>query len=87
MKPKSNAAIVKSMKASTRKTTYLQAMYAIERKLDEIKQDNHAGKERPASLALFGYPAFNTPLSSSQKTKSNTAQGLTALTAQQLVLF
>ncbi|HEY4150862.1 MAG TPA: hypothetical protein VGM41_18115 [Chitinophagaceae bacterium] len=87
MKPKSNAAIVKSMKATTKKTAYLQAMYAIERKLDEIKKDNRVAKDRPASLALFGYNALHSTPVSSPKTKSRQLQGSPALTSQQLVLF
>jgi hypothetical protein len=75
------------MKATTKKTTYLQAMYAIERKLDEIKQDNRSAKSRPASLALFGYNAFNATSTSSKKTKSRQPQGSPALTSHQLVLF
>jgi len=87
MKPKSNAAIVKSMKATTKKTSYMQAMYAIEKKLDEIKKDNRSAKGRPASLALFGHNSFDIVAPVPKNTKSRQPQGLPALTSHQLVLF
>lgn len=55
MKPKSNAAIIKSMKASKKKGNYRQAATAIERKLVEIITDNRKTTASHTNLAIFRY--------------------------------
>lgn len=55
MKPKSNASIIKSMKASKNKGNYRQATSAIERKLVEIKTDNRKSTASHTNLAIFRY--------------------------------
>jgi len=55
MKPKSNAAIVRSMKAKKKKVSYRQAATAIEKKLQEIKMENKRSTASHTNLPLFRY--------------------------------
>jgi hypothetical protein len=55
MKPKSNAAIIKSMKAKKKKVSYRQTASAIEKKLVEIKTESKRSTALHTNLALFRY--------------------------------
>lgn len=55
MKPKSNAAIIKSMKAKRKKISYRQAASAIEKKLEEIKADSTKSTAMHTNMPLFRY--------------------------------
>jgi hypothetical protein len=55
MKPKSNAAIIKSMKAKKKNVSYRHAATAIEKKLEEIKADNNKSVPSHTNLPIFRY--------------------------------